>query len=195
MLVGTAMTGLDTSPATTLGNAPSMPATTTMTFALWIISRRASIRCKPGHADVVNALDAVAHDFGGDGGFLGHRQIARAGANDGDEPGALRQRLFLDGHAAGERMMDGALEFFAQRAGVFGVMRVTSTRLIVCQKFGGDFDDLLRRLARAKNHFGKTLAQGAMRVHLRKAEVGHRRGLKGLQDFLARNFSGAKLVQ
>ena len=55
-----------------------------------------------GHADVVDALHAVAHDFGGDGGFLGHRQIARAGADDGDETGALGQRFFLDGHAAGE---------------------------------------------------------------------------------------------
>ena len=34
MLVGTAMTGFETSPATTLGSAPSIPATTTTTFAL-----------------------------------------------------------------------------------------------------------------------------------------------------------------
>ena len=31
MLVGTAITGTDTSPATTLGNAPSIPATTMTT--------------------------------------------------------------------------------------------------------------------------------------------------------------------
>ncbi len=49
---------------------------------------------QPGHADVVDALHAVAHDFGGDGGFFGHRQIAGAGADDGDETGALRQRFF-----------------------------------------------------------------------------------------------------
>ena len=148
-----------------------------------------------GHADVVDALDAVAHDFGGDGGFLGHRQIARAGTDDGDEPGALGQRLFFDGHAAGEAMVDGGLEFFPQGVGMFGSDAGDEHRLAMIQKFGRDFDDLFRRLAGAKNHFGKIFPQRAVRVHLRETEVGHRRGLEGAENLCARDFPGAKLVQ
>ncbi len=131
-----------------------------------------------GHADVVHAFHAVAHDFGGDGGFLGHRQIARAGADDGDEAGALAAWFFLDGHAAGDVVMDGAFEFFLQRAGVFGGDAGDEHWLSMLQQFGGDLDDLFRRLARAENHFGKIFAERAVRVHLRETEVGHGRGLK-----------------
>ena len=42
------------------------------------------------HAHVGNALDPVAHDIGGHGRLLGHRQITGAGANDGDGSGTLR---------------------------------------------------------------------------------------------------------
>ena len=45
--VGTATTGADTNPATTLGSAPSMPAATTTTRARRISSSRASTRCNP----------------------------------------------------------------------------------------------------------------------------------------------------
>ena len=92
-------------------------------------------------------------------------------------------------------MMDGALEFFPQRAGVFGGDARDEHALPVFQKLGGDFDDLLRRLARAENDFGKIFAQRAVRVHLRKAEVGHRRGLEGAQDLVAAHAAGAELFQ
>src|SRR6478736_9749434 len=47
MLVGTAITGALTRPATTLGRAPSMPATTMMTRAALRRSRSPSTRCRP----------------------------------------------------------------------------------------------------------------------------------------------------
>src|SRR5215469_10865505 len=47
MLVGTAMTGTETRPPTTLGSAPSIPATTITTRASASRSRRSSKRCKP----------------------------------------------------------------------------------------------------------------------------------------------------
>src|SRR5439155_458771 len=46
-LVGTAMTGTDTSPPTTLGRAPSIPATTMITAALRSASVWVSTRCSP----------------------------------------------------------------------------------------------------------------------------------------------------
>ena len=57
-LVGTAMTGTSTRPPTTLGSAPSIPATTMMTRAAVsrdVLSQQA---VKPGDADVVQAVDA-----------------------------------------------------------------------------------------------------------------------------------------
>ena len=97
-----------------------------------------------GHADVADALDAVAHDFGGDGGFLGHGQIARAGADDGDGAGAFARGLFFDGDAARDFVMDGALEFFAQRARMFGGDAGDEDALLALEEFGGDADDLRR---------------------------------------------------
>ena len=74
-------------------------------------------------------------------------------------------------------------------------MRVTSTRDSRRQNFRGDFDDLLRRFAAAKNDFGKTLAERAVRVHLREAEVGHGRGLKRAQNLVAAHSARAEFFQ
>jgi len=101
----------------------------------------------------------------------------------------------LDGHAAGEVVMDGALEFFLQRAGVFGGDARDENLLAVFQKFGGNLYGLFRRLARAENDFGKIFPQRAMRVHLRETEISDRRGLEGAQDFFRRDFSRAKLCE
>ena len=35
-----------------------------------------------GDTHVVETIDVVAHELGGDGGFFGHRQIRRAGARN-----------------------------------------------------------------------------------------------------------------
>ena len=43
-----------------------------------------------GDADVVQPLDAVAHQVGGDGRLLGDRQVGRAGG--GDDDGAPSRR-------------------------------------------------------------------------------------------------------
>jgi len=89
-------------------------------------------------------------------------------------------------------MENGFFEFFLQRAGVVGGDAGDEHLLAVVQKFGGDFNDLLRRLARAKYDFGEIFPQRAVRVHLREAEIGGRRGLEGAQDFFAWDFSGAE---
>jgi hypothetical protein len=67
--------------------------------------------------------------------------------------------------------------------------------LFAFQNFCGDVNDLHRRFARAENHFWKTFAQRAVRVHLGEAEIGRGRGLKSAQDFFARDFPGAKFFQ
>jgi hypothetical protein len=47
MLVGTAITGQRASPATTLANAPSMPATTTIARARWMRAKALNTRWMP----------------------------------------------------------------------------------------------------------------------------------------------------
>ncbi len=37
-----------------------------------------------GDPDVVQAIDRIPHQFGGNGRFLGHRQVGRAGRRDED---------------------------------------------------------------------------------------------------------------
>jgi hypothetical protein len=92
-------------------------------------------------------------------------------------------------------VVDGELEFFAQRAG----MGVGDTRdeyaRFRCQDFRGYFDDLFRRFAAAKNDFGETFAERAVRVHPREAEVGHRCGLERPQDLVAAHSACAELFE
>ena len=63
------------------------------------------------------------------------------------------------------------------------------------QKFCRDFYHLLRRFARAENNFRKAFAQRAVHIHLRKTDVGHRRGLERLQDPVAAHAAGAEFFQ
>ena len=92
-------------------------------------------------------------------------------------------------------MMNGMLEFFAQRAGVIAIDARHEHTLFLLQKFCRDFCDLLRRFTRAEYHLRETLAQRAVRVHLRKTKVGHRRGLERLQNPVAAHTAGAEFFQ
>ena len=147
------------------------------------------------HAHIHDSHDVVAHDLGSDGGFLGHRQITRAGADDSDVSRVLGQRFLLDGHAAGEFVVDGVLEFFPQRFRVFESNPRDEDILFTLDEFTRDRHDLFRSFACAKDDFGETLSQRAMRVHLRESKVCHGRGLKRAQHLIPLGFSGAKLFQ
>jgi hypothetical protein len=91
--------------------------------------------------------------------------------------------------------MNGVFEFFTERAGMFGCDTGHEHALFAFQKSGRNFDNLPRRFAGTENHFRKTLAQCAVHVHLRKAQVHDRRGLKCAHDFFARDFPGAERLQ
>jgi hypothetical protein len=62
-------------------------------------------------------------------------------------------------------------------------------------QLGGDADNLFRCFAGAKNHFGKTAPQAPVRVHLGKAQVNDRGGLKSLQDFIAGQLAGSESLK
>ena len=91
--------------------------------------------------------------------------------------------------------MDGELEFPAQLPRLLRRDARDEDALFVFQEAAGDFQDLLRRFARAEDDFGKTLAQRAVRVHLREAEVGEGRGLEGAQHLVPVGFASAKFLQ
>ena len=114
-----------------------------------------------------------------------------------DAPAArpFRQGLFFDGDATRQLVVNGALEFFADNAGVFSGDSRGKNILVVFQKFAGDFQNLFRRFSGAENHFGETFAQGAVCIHLRKADVGNGRSLESLENFIAADAAGAKFFQ
>ena len=80
-------------------------------------------------------------------------------------------------------MMHGKLEFPLQGPALLVRDAGDEHLLANLQKFGGDLDDLLRRLTRAKNDFGEIFTKRAVCVHLGKTQVGCRRGLKSVKDF------------
>jgi len=148
-----------------------------------------------GNADIADAFHMVAHDFRGDRRFLGHRQIAGAGADHRNEAWPLSSRSRFDGDAPGNLMVTRAAEFSAQNTGVFGRDSSDQNALLVGEQLRGDADDLDGRLARAKNHLRKAFAQRPVRIHLRKTKVGNGRGLKGAQHLIAARAAGAKSLE
>jgi len=108
--------------------------------------------------------------------------FGRARRHNGDGAGAFGRRVFLDGNAAGELVVNGAFEFLAKEAGVFDGDARDEDALFAFEELGGDFDDLFGCFAGAKNDFGKILAERAMRVHLGETEIYGGRRLESLQN-------------
>ncbi len=92
-------------------------------------------------------------------------------------------------------MMNGAFEFFTQRAGVLAGDARDEDALFPLQQFGGYPDNLGRGFSRAKNHFRKPLAERAVGVHPGEAQVRHRRGLERAQHPVAAHAAGAEFFQ
>ena len=83
MLVGTAITGASTSPPTTEGRAPSMPAATITTLGLAKGRRPVEQPVQARHPHVVDAVHRRAVELGGHRRLLGHRDVGGAGADHG----------------------------------------------------------------------------------------------------------------
>ena len=139
--------GAATRPATTLGRAPSMPATTTITAALRSRSRRPRIRCRPATPDVGHQLGAAAEVRGHQLGLAGDRQVGGARA----APRRRARRSGAGGSAGHHSSRDSgswpasgssastAAACSAARAGEQGLGRALAHR-------GGDQPQLGRRL-------------------------------------------------
>ena len=139
------MIGRLISPATTLGKAPSIPATTIDDIRVSDRFQLVQKPMQPGHAHVINPFHPIAHDFGGDNRFLGDGQVAGPGADDGDGSRPFGERFFLDGHATGDRMEDGGLEFFSHQARLIRGQPCDQDSVFPGQNGGRDFHNLRAR--------------------------------------------------
>jgi hypothetical protein len=124
-----------------------------------------------GDSYVIDMLNVVAHHFRGDYSLFGYRDVAGASGDDDDDSLAVLFAIALE--------HDGASEGTKLRSGHSGgdgcVLFLSGTGrehiAAMCGQAAEDFGNLARRFALGKNHFGHTLAQGAMVVDLDKAEV------------------------
>ena len=124
-----------------------------------------------GDSDIVDGVHFVAHQFGGDLGFLGHRDIAGAGADHGDPALAVHGAVAPEADGAGKRKVFGAGELRGDQGGALAVGARDQHVLGIGQQALRDGGDLFRRLALGEDHFRHAVAQGAMVVHLGEAQV------------------------
>ena len=186
MLVGTAMTGQSTSPPTTLGNAPSMPATTTIAsappsaFICW------SRRCSPAtptsassvtaqfHASAVTRASSATGRSLVPGRDHHHLPQLRAGVERPAQPERPPQRIRLP-------VREHLLQVAADRR----LDARDQPPLLVAEQRLQDAFDLLGRLPLAEDHLGETAAEPAVDVDVGEPHLLERH-LAELQDRVRR---------
>ena len=155
---------------------------------------------KTGDADVVEAVDGVAHELGRDRRLFRDGQVGRSGGRD-DDGAASRGEL-----AERERNGSGQFVEFCRRlrcadtaSNARRSVRVTSRLWPGGDDALGDGGDLFRRLSRPKNDLRASLPERAMVVDAGEAQV-FERGLaqilkKAVLGDLRREGAGANVAQ
>jgi hypothetical protein len=139
-------------------------------------------------SDVVDVLDVVAHQFRGDDGFFGDRDVTGSGGDDYDHALALRLAITLENDGASEWTILWLGHIVSECGGDGGVLFFGGTRgedvAAVGGEAGEDVGDLAGRFARGKNHLGHALAEGAMMVELGETQVLKRQVTQALDGFV-----------
>ena len=195
-LVGTAITGAAISPATTLGSAPSIPATTMTTLAARSCPRQDKRRCRSRHADVVQLLRRLAHHLQRPCRFLGDGKIAGSRCH---QRHPLRPRR---GQSRSSQMAQGAgviLNLGHKAAcGVELLLarpRPQRARRSLRQR-QRNLRHLRRRLAGAIDHFRKPPPDRAMMINSRMSQILKRQHPKRRQRFFPRpSVAGQRAVK
>ena len=139
---------------------------------------------QPSDADVVEARDFVAERLGGERRLLRYGHVARSAGRDyyraapvglGHFASYADAPDFMVGERDGER--DGSRRLRAHARDEHGFLSAVEHRLRY-------FRDLLRALARAVDDLGYALAQRAVAVYLREAEVAEGLLAQLLHDFV-----------
>ena len=146
-----------------------------------------------GDADIVEAVDAVAHELGGELGFFGDGNVAGAGGDDADDAFTSDLAIAFDGDGPGElvkfRCVVQALygrEGFFVGAGDQNILAGVSA-----EHAFGDFGDLAGRFAFAEDNFGKTLTESPVMVDFGKSQVFEGQMFQAFDGGFAREFAGA----
>ena len=144
-----------------------------------------------GDANVVEVFNAVPHQARGEKGLFCNGDVAGAGGDDkdGSLPGDFRAAF--DGDDAGElmelrcfgKLLDGREHF---RAGTRDQNVVA--RALFSEQRTDDGHYLRWRLSLAEDDFGKALAESAVMVHFREAQVFERKMLQTLDCAGGREF-------
>ncbi len=124
--VGSAITGADTRPATTLGNAPSIPAATTITLRLPQQLQVPEDPVQPGHAHVDDQLCRPTQIPGGEERLPCHREVRRPGTDDHHQPTGRCRPLRRPGQQRRTAVVEGVRQFHAEAAACSAVARVNS---------------------------------------------------------------------
>lgn len=121
-------------------------------------------------ADIEHAADVVAHHLGGDGGFLGDGEVGGAGAEDEDAV-VFGGGCALDGEAACGFMVAGIGDGREDGGGGFGGDAGDEEAVGALEDGLRDAGDLGGGLALAEDDLGDPVAEGAVVVDLREADI------------------------
>ncbi len=124
-----------------------------------------------GDSDVVKMFDFVAHEFGGDDGFFGDRDVAGSGGDHGDDALAVLHGIALQNDGARELAKFRGANFFLDRCKLLFVGPRGQDIAPVFGEAREDFCDLSRSLAFSEDDFGHADAQGTVMIDFGEAEI------------------------
>ena len=124
-----------------------------------------------GDSDVVDGVHVIAHQFRGDLGLFGDRDIAGAGADHGNSSFAAQGAVAPEADRPGKGQIFGLRKLCGDQVGAFAVGAGNQNILSVSQQALGDGNHLPGCLALGEDHFRHAVAQGAVVVHLGKSQV------------------------
>jgi len=126
---------------------------------------------KPGHADVVQSVDLVPHQLGGDHRLLGHAHVGGARRDDQDRPIPRSYIVLLQGDSSGDRVEhrggDLAADGLVRGFGGAGHQQ----RLAPGDYPGGNGRDVGRTFACTEDDLGEPLSQGPVVIHPGEPQV------------------------
>ncbi len=146
-----------------------------------------------GYSDIVEVMDRVAHEFGGDDRFFGYGDVAGSGGDYGDDAFAVAAAVALKGDGAGEGTVFGLGDLGADGFVLLFCRAGGQDVAFVVGQFCEDFGYLGGSFAFAEDHFGHALAEGTVVVELGEAEVFEREVAEAGDGFVGGQLLGADL--
>ena len=170
-LVGTATIGVSTSPPTTEGSAPSIPATTTSARQCRSLGRWSSSRCKPDTPTSGYTLHLATDQLGGNRGLGRHPEIGGSSGQDGYSWNTGLVDPTVDDNTTCDLvvpciidLLPGGLERVSGGSGHEEAVGTSQDR-------GRNGRDLLRRLSLSKHNLWKALPNRPVVIDLGELDV------------------------